>query len=141
MRARIIRLLEHIKGKLETTTADKAATEKQRTIMSLAPNDELAKDKHFLVYRDYLENAFSNPQIKNIALSGNWGAGKSSILRSFDKYINKGDEKFLFISLIDFENQQSLPSKTSGEKKNNDTPKEQPEQIEKKRLEDSLALI
>lgn len=138
MRARIIRLLEHIKGKLETTTADKAATEKLRTIMSLAPNDELAKDKHFLVYRDYLENAFSNPQIKNIALSGNWGAGKSSILRSFDKYINKGDEKFLFISLIDFENQQSLPSKTSGEKKNNDTPKEQPEQIEKKRLEDSL---
>lgn len=135
MRARIIRLLEHIKGKLETTTVDKAATEKRRTIMSLAPNDELAKDKHFLVYRDYLENAFSNPQIKNIALSGNWGAGKSSILRSFDKYINKGDEKFLYISLIDFESQQSLPSKTSEEMKNDDNPKEQTEQ---KRLEDSL---
>ena len=135
MRARIIRLLEHIKGKLETTTVDKAATGKRRTIMSLAPNDELAKDKHFLVYRDYLENAFSNPQIKNIALSGNWGAGKSSILRSFDKYINKGDEKFLYISLIDFESQQSLPSKTSEEMKNDDNPKEQTEQ---KRLEDSL---
>lgn len=134
MRTRIIRLLEHIKGKLETTTEDKAA-EKKRTILSLAPNDKLAKDKHFLVYRDYLENAFSNPQIKNIALSGNWGVGKSSILRSFDKYINKGDDKFLYISLVDFENHQSLPQATEDEKKINDNTNEQTDQ---KRLEDSL---
>ena len=51
----------------------------------------------------FLEDAFGQSDIKNIALTGNFGAGKSSILRSFDKSQNGGKEKYLYISLADFE--------------------------------------
>lgn len=124
MKFRITQLIEHIKGKF------RRPHEKQRTILSLAPNDNLENDAHFSVYRDYMESAFSNPKIKNIALSGSLGAGKSSILRSFDTSFNKGKERFLYISLIDFEDRQK-----DGEKGETE---DQELHTDQKRLEYSL---
>lgn len=72
-------------------------------IEALAPKDDLSaeKDPVFNVYNDSLNSAFENPKIRNLALSGSLGSGKSSIIRSFDRKRN-GKNRFLYISLIDF---------------------------------------
>lgn len=75
-----------------------------RLLRPLSPISDLdGGDEQFPVYKTFLEDAFEQPEIKNIALSGNFGAGKSSILHSFDKCQNRGKEKYLYISMADFE--------------------------------------
>ena len=69
---------------------------------ALTPMEDLGSaDPGFEVYRKALDSAFDNPQIRNLALSGSLGAGKSSIIRSYDRYRNS-EKRFLYISLIDF---------------------------------------
>jgi hypothetical protein len=51
------------------------------------------------VYKDALDSIFSNNEVRNIALSGSYGAGKSSIIKTYEKHKNK---KFLYISLAHF---------------------------------------
>ena len=71
---------------------------------SLAPTPDLGcDDREFCAYKKYLKDTLGNPEMKNIALSGGIGCGKSSILRSFDKQEHNKSEKFLYISLMDFE--------------------------------------
>lgn len=58
------------------------------------------------IYMSYLNSAFGNSDIRNIVVSGDFGVGKSSIIRSFEKKYtdnNKGNG-FLYISLGDYEN-------------------------------------
>jgi hypothetical protein len=50
-------------------------------------------------YSKALSFALKNPRIKNIALSGPYGSGKSSIIRTYE---NNSDYKFLNISLASF---------------------------------------
>ena len=58
-----------------------------KMIFPLSPNAEL--DNRDLVglevYQQYLATAFNEPRIKNIVLTGDFGIGKSSVLRSFEK--------------------------------------------------------
>lgn len=70
---------------------------------ALTPKDDLfdEKDPVFDPYKEALNSAFNNQEIRNLALSGSLGSGKSSIIRSFDKKRN-GEKRFLYISLIDF---------------------------------------
>lgn len=81
----------------------KSDTEVKVNIKALAPKDDLSveKDPFFEVYNATLDSAFGNPRIRNLALSGSLGSGKSSIIRSFDRKRN-GDQRFLYVSLIDF---------------------------------------
>ena len=51
-------------------------------------------------YREALDYAFSNPDIKNIAISGPYGSGKSSILATYEK--EKRDKRIIHISLAHF---------------------------------------
>ena len=67
--------MSKIKNKLFPDTSTK------KTIYSdLAPTDSLDSESESL---KTLHWAISNPQIKNIALAGPYGAGKSSIIRSY----------------------------------------------------------
>lgn len=78
---------------------------KKRKLWTLSPINDLGMDDHsFASCKEYLDDAFANQDIRNIALSGHFGAGKSSILHSFDKKRNHGSEKFLYVSLTDFQN-------------------------------------
>lgn len=52
------------------------------------------------VYEDAINYIFENPDVKNIAISGAYSAGKSSILASYKKKYN--DIRFLHISLAHF---------------------------------------
>jgi len=51
------------------------------------------------VYEDALDSVFSNNEVRNIALSGSYGAGKSSIIKTYEKQTKK---KILYISLAHF---------------------------------------
>jgi hypothetical protein len=65
------------------------------------------------IYDEALNFAFSNEDIKNIAISGAYSSGKSSILESYKK-IHSG-HKFLHISLANFEANTSNNSTKNSE--------------------------
>jgi DNA replication protein DnaC len=62
----------------------------------LLPCDDIEDSVSF----NALDFALSNPQIKNIAFTGNYGSGKSSILKSYIKQHSK--HKYIEISLASF---------------------------------------
>lgn len=63
----------------------------------LTPTDEVKME----VYEDAFTYIFENKDIKNVAIAGPYGAGKSSLLESYKK--KHSDKKFLHISLAHFE--------------------------------------
>jgi len=102
------------KTKIEQTRTDKTLDEYN----SLSPIDDADKDGH---YYDALLWALDNKKekdIKNIALTGPYGSGKSSVLKSFQKRYEeevKGKKKhaFIHISLATFkEEKESKAVKT-----------------------------
>lgn len=62
----------------------------------LAPRDNI----ELKIYEDALNYVFENPAIKNVAISGAYGAGKSSVLASYKK--KHDDLNFIHISLAHF---------------------------------------
>ena len=55
------------------------------------------------VYMDALQEALQNPDIKNIAVTGPYGSGKSSVIRTFfDRYNVELKLKHLTITLATF---------------------------------------
>lgn len=63
----------------------------------LTPTDDVNME----VYDEALKYIFENKDIKNVAIAGSYGAGKSSLLESYKK--KHCDKKFLHISLAHFE--------------------------------------
>ncbi|WP_446010082.1 YobI family P-loop NTPase [Candidatus Electrothrix sp.] len=78
------------------TAEDYFACNDSTPFTDLAPIDSADSDG---TYSKALHYAFSNPQIKNIALSGPYGSGKSSIIKTYEK---KSSLNFLNISLASF---------------------------------------
>lgn len=76
--------------------------------ISLTPT---IQDEEDSPYNDAIGWALKNPDIKNIALTGTYGSGKSSIIKTFEQK-NKG-YKFLNISLASF-NDKKEPIPTDG---------------------------
>ncbi len=62
----------------------------------LTPIDNMDLD----VYEDAIDYVFDNPDVKNVAVSGAYSAGKSSVLASYKK--KHRDLRFLHISLAHF---------------------------------------
>ena len=86
-------------------TQKKRLPNKKQKLWPLSPIHNLGMEDHsYASCKEYLDDAFENQDIHNLALSGNFGAGKSSILHSFDRNRNYGEEKFLYVSLTDFQN-------------------------------------
>ncbi|MDD3152711.1 MAG: hypothetical protein PHE45_07460, partial [Bacteroidales bacterium] len=82
---------------------------------SLAPTDEIKDGQN---YFDALSWALANRKvknIKNIALTGSYGSGKSSILQSFQKKNSNKELHFLNISLATFKEEKEIEDKTEGE--------------------------
>ena len=52
------------------------------------------------VYEEAIDYVFSNSDVKNVAISGAYSAGKSSVLASYKK--KHGELRFLHISLAHF---------------------------------------
>lgn len=84
------------------------------TFQKLTPTDKV----DLLVYEDAFKYIFENDDIKNVAISGPYSAGKSSLLESYKK--NCKDKKFLHISLAHFrvEPEKEKSIEENGEDKN-----------------------
>lgn len=83
--------------------------EADKAIIALSPSNELCKGKvssDFNKYKVFLDSAFQNSGVRNIAITGNYGVGKSSILRSYESIDKKRGDGYLYISLMDFNNDQ-----------------------------------
>lgn len=98
------------------------AAEKKIHFEKLAPIDTADID----VYEEAIDFAFENDDIRNIAISGAYGSGKSSLLATYKK--KHEDKKFIHISLAHFKpdhkeeyqvkldkTPQKTPSKTAKE--------------------------
>lgn len=72
-----------------------------RKVYSLSPDRidicDNRKDSEYKVFEEFLDAAFNNPDIRNIAVTGNFGIGKSRFLRYYGK-----KRKFLFVSGCSF---------------------------------------
>lgn len=76
---------------------EKNMTQKYYNFEKLTPD----KDADISVYEEAIEFVFDNSDVTNIAISGAYGAGKSSIIESYEK--KHDDKNFLHISLAYFE--------------------------------------
>lgn len=80
------------------------------------------KDVDLSSYESALNHAMNSDEIRNIALSGSYGSGKSSVIRSYESM--KNDRKFLHISLARFTeevNEKFKKADTAEEKDENIT--------------------
>ena len=69
-------------------------------LISLSPRDSLLDEKH-KAYYGRLKNALDDKKVNNIALTGHYGCGKSSLLQTFQKHFGE-NHRFLNISLATF---------------------------------------
>jgi len=77
---------------------------KQEGFLGLAPNNNVEK---FEYYEAEIKKALSSEHIKNVAISGAYGAGKSSVLRTFEK--KYPEYQYINISLASFNTQKEIP--------------------------------
>lgn len=77
---------------------------------NLTPRNDVELD----IYEDALNYIFHNPDVRNIALSGAYSAGKSSVLASYKKKYTQ--IKFLHISLAHFESSINETNKSNAGK-------------------------
>ena len=100
MRSILKKALEGSADKLSGIAADigtqNDAAESPSKFVDLAPTDQADKSG---VYSDALEYALGRPKVSNIALTGPYGSGKSSIIQTFLKRCNR---RALHISLAAF---------------------------------------
>lgn len=109
--------------------------EDRTKIWAMRYSSELTgSDPNVKVYFRRLDTILSRWDLRNIALTGNRGSGKSSILHSYDNQKNGGrGERFLYISLAEFEHNHEKSQKRSED----ETPDGDKEEIQK-RLEYSM---
>ncbi|MCG3420393.1 hypothetical protein [Oceanobacillus jordanicus] len=72
----------------------------------LTPNDDIDKDG---IYARAIRSGLENEKVQNIAITGPYGSGKSSILKTFEKN-HKQTYHFLNISLATFGSKINIPS-------------------------------
>ena len=76
---------------------EKHMVDKIYNFEKLTPN----KEADISVYEEAIDFVFDNADVTNIAISGSYGAGKSSVIESYEK--KHKDINFLHISLAHFE--------------------------------------
>lgn len=93
--------------KLKLRIRNKKAVDYSKDILPLAPNNRLFDNDvsaDFSEYEKFLKLAFNNNRVHNLAITGNHGVGKSSIIRSFETKDKNHGKGYLYISLMDFNN-------------------------------------
>ena len=88
----------------ETTKPVSSSAQKDITSSHTEFEDLIPTNKaDFSNYEDALDHAFNTPQLCNIAITGPYGAGKSSILNSYLSSHEQLKKKSIRISLAHFQ--------------------------------------
>lgn len=96
-------------AKLTTLSSQNGTTPSNIEFEDLIPDDKA----DFSNYEDALDHAFNSPKLYNIAITGPYGAGKSSILNSYLFSHTNLQEKSIRISLAHFQS-TSIKSHSQG---------------------------
>jgi hypothetical protein len=103
MRKKILNILKQIINWLETLHNRISLNENEKVLYSsLSPIDNGDENGHYSKALLWALKNRRKEDIKNIALTGPYGSGKSSILKTFQKNYKGRDLKFLNISLATF---------------------------------------
>ncbi|RDG12156.1 YobI family P-loop NTPase [Leuconostoc mesenteroides] len=98
------KILKYIKNKINSHSKQKKPSSDAQDLVSLSSKKDIDinEDENMGNYIRYLDGGIANPNNHNIALTGKYGSGKSSIM---DSYINdKKLSNFLRVSLASFSN-------------------------------------
>ena len=82
------------------------------------------------IYEEAIDYVFDNPDVRNVAISGAYSAGKSSVLASYKK--KHSDKSFLHISLAHFQSPDEISQK------NEQSEKEEPIEVKESVLEGKI---
>lgn len=95
--------------KKELEKRNRYSKEQMVGIYPLSPSDRLDEstdvDKDYSTYEECLKEVFLRPELHNVAITGNYGVGKSSVIRTFERRRNSRrltNRHFLYISLTNF---------------------------------------
>ncbi|WP_201606231.1 hypothetical protein [Psychrobacter immobilis] len=99
----------------QSSSAQRLETEESNSddfeITVLSPSDSLESSASYKSYEKRLAAALRHELVSNVALTGIYGSGKSSILNTFKKtYKDNGEWKFLEVSLSTFKVEKNLES-------------------------------
>lgn len=111
----LIKLFEQWKSRL-TSEEENIKTQ----YSSLSPIDNCDKDGYYTEALSWALENRKKQDIKNIALTGPYGSGKSSILKTFQKNYKEKELKFLNISLATFKEEKQKFDSTGNAIENND---------------------
>lgn len=63
-------------------------------------------DQKYKIYKKHFEDSLENPEYTNIAITGDYGIGKSTIFKSFLKNNDKYKDKYVEVIIGNYENQK-----------------------------------
>ena len=107
MKKKLLRIIDKIIEKLETIRFKYSNdNEESLAYSSLSPIDNGDENGHYSRALLWALKNRKKEDIKNIALTGSYGSGKSSILKTFQKNYKGNDLKFLNISLATFKDEE-----------------------------------
>lgn len=107
MKKKLLKILDIIIGKLQSIQFKYSEeSDYKMAYSSLSPIDNGDENGHYSTALLWALKNRKKEDIKNIALTGSYGSGKSSILKTFQKNYKGNDLKFLNISLATFKEEK-----------------------------------
>lgn len=106
----------------------------EKSFRDLAP----VEDGDISTYESAIDFALSSPRVKNIAITGPYGSGKSSIIRTYEETHKEKGHRFLNISLATFKDEEAGDENRSGVIRENAQQKTNPADLQHRLIEQSI---
>jgi hypothetical protein len=119
MRITLLKILDQISifiDKLKSEIKNQNVSAEDTSYFQLSPIRNLKEDNHYITALNWAIKNRRERDIKNIALTGPYGAGKSSILKAFQENCTDKDLHFLDISLATFKEEKQKKDKNGNDK-------------------------
>lgn len=119
MKEKLLKYFERFISYLQRIHIRLSASQELHAYTSLSPVDDADNDGKYAQALLWALKNRKEKDIKNIAITGPYGSGKSSVLKTFQKRFGGKDLKFLNISLATFKDEISSDEQGQGKPGNN----------------------